>query len=103
MRSYRIHFANFLRGRLFRKLASNIFLIERSRAENAAAADLHHDDGLRVSRYRGRSDETRRLRFRDQAAKSRQSGNTDLSRAPEQQTGAGKPNAATTGRRTLRT
>ena len=55
--------------------------VDRARAQTPASADLHHDDGLRIGRHRGRGDEARRLRFRDEAAQSRQGGNADCARA----------------------
>ena len=67
-------------------------LIER--AETAASADLHHDDGLRLGRHRGRSDEARRLRFRHQAAQPRQGRDPDRARSCQPENG--------TGNRTLR-
>ena len=76
--------------------------VDRARAETAAPADLHHDDGLRLGRHRGRSDETRRLRFRDQAAQSRQGRNADRARARQPPDGAGKSHAAPAGGRALR-
>ncbi len=75
---------------------------DRARAQAAASAGLHHDDGLRFGRHRGRGDEARRLRFRDQAAQSRQGRDVDRARAWQPPTRAGESRAAPAGGRTFR-
>ena len=75
--------------------------IDRACTENAASAHLRHDDGLRFGRYRGRGDETRGLRFRDQAAQSRQSRNADCARAAIAPDGAGESHLTPANRRTF--
>jgi hypothetical protein len=75
---------------------------DRARAQAATSADLHHDDGLRLGRHGGRSDEARRLRLRHEAAQSRQGGDADRPRAGHARIEQENRTLAAAGRRALR-
>ena len=76
-------------------------LIDRA-LKAARAARLHHDDGVRLGRHRGRGDEARRLRFRHQADQSRQARDSHPPRAAQPRDGDRKYRAQGAGAEKLR-